>query len=258
MQSDPAHVEAVEIRQQSDNALVFAGSWQSVSVSSRQWQETVNQGLAANTAYRIWVAYNKPMRWLNTQDEPVNFTGLTGYVGPRFEIEGVDTSGNGFDTYFTGQTSDWLTEPGGPSQGYLRYKADAFMFDFTTGSDYDPAIAPLLALAFDNRDIAAMMGDADPATKADYGLFWNGFEETNGAESDFGGIDRTIRITDDGSATFTDPASVTVTPPPPPPTVSSGGGGGSMGIISLIMALLLILRGFIGYPSDTKFGKTSC
>ncbi|MBT8449941.1 MAG: hypothetical protein KJO69_09635, partial [Gammaproteobacteria bacterium] len=130
MQAAPAHVMAVEIRRQSDDEVVFSGNWESSSSTTRTWQETVNQGLAASTDYRIWVAYNKPMRWLTPQDTVTSFPNLSTSLQPRFEIEGLDASGNGFEAEFVGQSSDWLITPGGPSQGYLRYKTDAFMFGF--------------------------------------------------------------------------------------------------------------------------------
>ena len=261
MQSDPAHVVAVEIRRISDDTVVFAGNWQSVDDTTRQWQETVNLGLVRDTEYSIWVAYNKPMTWLDETGQSVPFNSQTQPSSPGFELEGIAASGDGFDAYYSGQFSDWLTEPGGASLGYLRYKADAFMFNFTIGTEIDPANASLLALAFENRDAAQMLADADPSTKAGYSIFWNRYEETSGAESDFGGIDRTVRIVNDGSPGFIDPSTVTVTPPPPPPPApepNNSSGGGSMGWPSLIMAFLLILVRRLGYPMRTLLWKEPC
>jgi hypothetical protein len=249
MMSGPASVRAIEIRRTDTGEVIFAGEWQTNYATERQWQETVNSGLESATEYQIWVAYNKPMRWLNDAQEPVIFGSSNPAIGPGLVLEGLDANNQGFRQQLLGEASDWLVTPGGPGVGYLTYKADAFMFNFTLDNTIDPASASLLALAFNNSDIAANVNDANPATVVDYNNHWQNYESTDGSQADSGGIDRMIRLIDNGSPLFTDPNAVIVTPPPATPEPSNDSGGGSMppGVI-FGMLVLYSLRRLRYYP----------
>ena len=245
MQSGPAAVKAIQVRQSADNTVVFEGSWDAVSSTERVWNTAVNDGLASGVEYTIWVAYNKPMRWLDDEDN-VSQLG-TSYTPPEptVLIEGLDSSNQGFAQELTGEATDWLTVPGGPGVGYLNYKADAFEITFTLDAAIDPQTANLLTLAFENRDMGVEFNDANPATVADYQTFWLRYESSNGAEADQGGVDRMVRLIDDGSPLYTDPNEVAAPPPPPPPPApepDNGGGGGTSHGVILILLLLYRIR----------------
>jgi len=216
MQSGPAALIAVEIRDTDTDTIVYAGTWDATSASNRNWNETVNTGLAANGNYRIWAAYNKPMRWLDGQQQVSNFTGTNISLPPTVSIEGLDANATAFNQTINGVAADWLTNPGGAGQGYLNYKTDAFMIDFSVDNSIDPASSTLVALAFNNQDIVGKINDADPTTVVDWNSNWQNYENSQGTQADNGGIDRTLRIIDDGSPAFTDPAN-------------NGNGGGNGG-----------------------------
>ncbi|MCP4273937.1 MAG: hypothetical protein GY781_18595 [Gammaproteobacteria bacterium] len=241
MQSVPPVVKEVEIRRVSDNAVVFSGQWQATSASNRDWVESINLGLSANEEFSIWVAYNKPMRWIDDSNNVMAFPNTSYSVNPQFSIEGLDANNQGFVREFVGVSSDWLTQPGGAGVGYLQYKTDAFQFTFNLNQGIDPANATLLALAFYNNDFAGINNDANPATMANYNMYWVNLEFSTGESSDFGGIHRTIRIINDGSPDYTDPNAVIFEEPPvvEPPQRESQGGSPTLGLLLIMMMLCL-------------------
>jgi len=240
MQAGPPAVKAVEIRRTSDNAVVFSGEWQTASATKRDWLESINLGLGANEEYSIWVAYNKPMRWLDGNNNVAAFPNTVFQTTPIFSIEGLDANNQGFIREFVGSSTDWLTQPGGAGAGYLQYKTDAFRFTFNLDQGIDPDSAILLALTFHNNDFAGIKNDANPSSLVDYNQHWINFESSTGESTDSGGIDRTIRIINDGSPAYTDPNAVVVEPPViEPPQKKSGGGTTSLNLIIILFILRL-------------------
>ncbi|MCP4414596.1 MAG: hypothetical protein GY808_18735 [Gammaproteobacteria bacterium] len=241
MQSVPPVVKAVEIRRVSDDTIVFSGQWQATSASNRDWVESINLGLSANEEFSIWVAYNKPMRWMDDNNNIMAFPNTSYSINPQFSIEGINVNNQGFVREFVGASSDWLTQPGGAGVGYLQYKTDAFQLTFNLNQGIDPANATLLALAFHNNDFAGINNDANPATMTDYYHYWVNFESSTGESSDSGGIDRTIRIINDGSPDYTDPNVVVIVDPPvvEPPQRESRGGSPTVGFLLILFMLCL-------------------
>jgi hypothetical protein len=230
-------VIAVEIRDIAGNNIVYAGDWQAISATERHFNETVNLGLATGGGYRIWVAYNKPMRWLDEKDAVEQYNNQTVSLGPQIIIEGFSELKTAFSQQIAGNADDWLTSPGGAGIGYLNYKSDAFMVEFTLESGIDPSTSTLLALAIYNTDLLGKFNDADPKTVVDWNAGWTNYEDSAGRIIDEGGIDRTIRIIDDDSKGFTEPTTATQ------PNNSSGDnrrtGGGSFGGTGIFWLLLL-------------------
>jgi hypothetical protein len=240
MQSGPAAIISVEIRNTDTDAVVYAGNWNTTSATSRVWNESINTGLSTAGNYRLWAAYNKPMRWLNSQDQVINFKSLNNNLSPQVTIEGLAANGSAFSQLISGNSSDWLITPGGPGIGYLNYKTDAFMIEFSINASIDPGTSTLLALAFNNLDITGSRNDADPTTVVDWSSAWSNYEDSAGAKTDSGGIDRTLRIINNGSPGFTDPALIGNS------GGSSGGnqssGGGSINWLLLTLMALIYFR----------------
>jgi len=255
MLSAPPAVKAVEIRRVSDNTIVLSGQWQTLSATNRDWVETINLGLSANEEYRIWVAYNKPMRWLDGSDNVMAFPNTTYSINPRISIEGLDANNQGFVREFIGNSIDWLTEPGGAGIGYLQYKTDAFQFTFNLNQGIDPETATLLALTFHNHDFAGIKNDANPETMVDYNQYWVNFESSSGGSLDSGGIDRTIRIINDGSPDYTDPNAVIVDPPVVEPPQSKSSGSISFGLL-LTLIIFSIYTAFVLQKSNHFHKRT--
>ena len=244
MQAGPAALSDIQIKRTDTNEIVFAGRWQQTTANSREWTEDINTGLQNGIEYQLWVAYDKPMRWLDENDQILRFPNVPGTLQPAVKLEGLNASGEGFEQMLEAQVSDWLTTPGGAGIGYLRYKADSFMLNFTVDSTITVEGATLMALAFETIDMAGGTNDANPATVIDYNIHWRNYEASDGSDSDIGGIDRMIRLVDDGSALYNDPNESVAPPPPPPPTPepSPSGGGGVFGYGILLWLLWLVGR----------------
>jgi len=243
MQSGPAALIAVEITDTNTDAVVYAGNWDITSTSERTWVETINDVLNANGNYRIWAAYNKPMRWINEQQQVANFTATNIELAPEVRLEGLASNGQAFNQIISGNASSWLLTPGGAGQGYLNYKADAFMIDFTVSASITPSTSTLLALAFVNVDISGKTNDADPSTIVDWDTSWLNYENSDGDSTDTGGIDRTIRLINDNSAGFTDPATrVNNGDTSGDNNSNQSSGGGSFDWILLLIFILPLLR----------------
>jgi hypothetical protein len=247
MQAGPAAMIAVEITNTDTDTVVFSGQWNATSATQRQWTETVNTGLVSAGNYKIWAAYNKPMRWMDDQGVISNFASTNISLAPQLSIEGLDSSNSAFNQLIQGNPDDWLTTAGGPSIGYLNYKSDAFMVNFTLDASIDPASSTLLALAFANEDFAEKINDASPATVVDWNSNWINYEDSSGTSSDNGGIDRTIRLIDDGSQGFTAPTSSNSgggssgNPNPPTTGGDSGSGGGATGLLFILLLLAVFI-----------------
>lgn len=245
MQSGPAALIAVEIRDTDTDTVVYGGNWSATSTTVRSWNETANTGLVANGHYRIWAAYNKPMRWIDDQDQISNFTATNLSLAPQVTLEGLASDSSAFSQQVNGSASDWQITPGGAGQGYLNYKSDAFMIDFTLDASIDPATAILFALAFNNRGIVGKINDANPASVVDWNSNWINYENSTGSMADNGGIDRTLRLVDDGSPGFTDPATINSGGNTGGGIVNTGGGssgGGGFGWMSLLLLMLCVIR----------------
>ncbi len=96
--------------------------------------------------------------------------------------------------------------------------------------------ASLLALAFENNDFAGIKNDANPASVIDYESNWLNYESSNGNFEDTGGVDRSLRIINDGSSAFTDP-NVEVGSPAVESPKSTRGGSLSLGLLVMIILL---------------------
>ncbi len=237
----PAAITAIEIRERNSGDVVFAGEWQVDNAASRSFITSVDGDLVNDTDYQLWVAFNKPMRWRNASGDLSNFPGQSHALSPNASLEGLTTGGTAFDISLTGGT--WLNTPGGAPDGYLNYQDDAFSVDFNIPASTDLASATLIQLKFNNQDLAMQRQDASPATVVDWeNGHWSNYESNDGTLADAGGIDRVVRIVDDGSPGFQAPG--TVAPPVTPSSGSSGGGGGGalLWCLPLVFAIRIFRR----------------
>ena len=237
----PAAVKAVEIRERDSGDVIFAGEWQVNNASSRSFVTTADGLLANDTDYQLWVAFNKPMRWRNPGGAVSNFPGQTHALAPNVSLEGLTAGGTPFDINLGG--GRWLNEPGGAPDGFLKYQDDAFTVDFNIAGSTALSTATLVQLKFNNVDLAMQRQDAGPATVVDWNDgHWSNYESNDGSLADAGGIDRAVRIVDDGSPGFQAPG--TVAPPTSPSSSGSGGGGG---VLIWGLPLLIAIRIFRRY-----------
>ncbi|MCO7225343.1 M14 family zinc carboxypeptidase [Pleionea sp. CnH1-48] len=217
-QAGPPAVTGIRIERADNSEVVFAGQWQATSAMARQWNESTNLGLVNDVEYRLKITFNKPMRWRNAQDQTIQYPGLSVTLQPSVALEGKDASGNGFSLPLSTTSGTWLNVPGGGMEHFSRYKSDAFLFNFTVPASTNMNGAQLLQFAIQTQDLSGASLDASPATVVDWSNgAWSRYESTNGSQADSGGLDRTVRLVNDGSAGFIDP------------TATGGGGNGNSG-----------------------------
>ena len=231
-QAGPPVAIAAQIRDRDSGDVMYDAAWQSASATTRTLVTGTNQALVPGRSYRLWVAFNKPMRVRDAAGDVVPYRGQSsGASVGAATLEFPDLEGQ--DIALLGSGDAWLDTPGGAPDGYLRYRDDAFVFDFALPADLPVNEATSAVLSLSVRDLAEMLLDAAPATAADWSDgHWVRLEDTNATENDNGGIDCSFVpfvAPEDGAsppATAAACAAAAPPPPPPPPPPSGGGGGG--------------------------------
>lgn len=250
-QSDPAHILAAQIRNTSDDTLVYDASWQ-VNGNNRQLIVNTDKAMVPGVEYKLWLAFNKPMRWFDDSGQLDNYAGQVN-SSTAILISSPD-AGVGFSATLALPDTVWNVTAGGAPDGYQRYRGDALSTVFTLPASIGSAItAPTsVSLQIDISDIAQTQLDSNPATIADWNNgHWVNFENSAVADSDTGGADCTLISFVATDATATSPAQTTICPakqaatpqpqqPPPPAPAPSGGGGGGNAL--WLLALLCLLR----------------
>jgi hypothetical protein len=241
-QSGPPAAIAAEIRETGSGDVVYRARWDRASSSTRALTVEVNEALVPGGNYRLWVAFNKPMRIRDAGGGVVPYAGQ----GPGAAI-GTATleipSLAGADVALAGGA--WLDAPGGAPDGYLRYADDAFAVDFNLPGSLGVAAATPAVLFLDVMDLAEMALDADPASAVDWGGgHWLRYEDVAGDDGDAGGTDCSFKPFIAPQAGAAPPAgdadcrAAAPPPPPPPPPPGRGGGGGDGSALLLLLALL--------------------
>ena len=244
-QSGPPAAVAAEIRALPGNTVVYRARWEPDGAGARTLEVEVNEALVPGGDYRLWVAFNKPMRIRDSAGNVVPYAGQSpgADVGTvTLELPSLD----GADVTLGGGT--WLGLPGGAPGGYLRYADDAFAVDFTLPDTIGVDAATPAVLFLNPQDLAEVALDADPATAVDWGGgHWVGYENAQGVAGDSGGGDCSFKPFVAADAGASPPAAATECraaqppPPPPPPPPPRGGGGEGSGLLLMLAGLLLIL-----------------
>jgi hypothetical protein len=254
-QAGPPAAIAAQIRDRDSGEIVYDAAWQPVSATARERATATNQALVPGRNYRLWVAFNKPMRVRDAGGTVVPYRGQSsGAAVGAVTLEFPDLDGQEFSLPDSGDA--WLDVPGGAPDGYLRYRDDAIALDFTLPADLPVTVPTAAVLVLSVSDLAQMALDADPATAADWASgHWVRLEDPTGSENDIGGIACSFTpfvAPDEGASPPTADAVCAAAqqppPPPPPPPDDGGGGGGGGGALDPALAgavalLLLQLRG---------------
>lgn len=245
-QSGPPAAIAAEIRDTDSDAVVYRAHWDRSSASARTLAVEVNEPLLPGGNYRLWVAFNKPMRIRSSAGAVVSYAGQN--RGAEVGTLALEIGAGAEDFTLTGAA--WLGTSGGVPDGYLRYSDDAFAVDFTLPAGLAVTEATPAALSLDVEDLAQMTLDADPASAVDWGSgHWLGYEDETGAVGDSGGADCSFKPFVAPAAGAEPPATGIEcgaanppSPPPPPPPNGGGGGGGNGSGLALLGLLLLAAR----------------
>jgi len=253
-QSGPPAAVAAEIRETTGNTVVYRARWEMSSATTRALSVDTNESLVPGGNYRLWVAFNKPMRVRDAGGNVVPYAGQSpgAAVGtvtleiPSLTGQDVSLGGNG----------TWLGVAGGAPNGYLRYENDAFAVDFTLSGMVGVTAATPVALFLNVTDLAQMALDGDPASAVDWGGgAWLRYENTTGAQGDSGGADCSFKPFVAPQAGAAPPATAAecraaAPPPPPPPTPPpQGGGGDGLGLLLLLLGLLA-LKGTLTFKGE--------
>jgi hypothetical protein len=222
MAGPPTLIEA-QIRESDSGRTVYSARWNAGS-GARNLQAATAEPLQAGIRYRLWLAFDKPMRVRDAQGVVIASTGQTAPLAPAIAIEGIAGDGTSFREDLATNAQNWLTQTGAAPDGALRYADDAYALDFILPSTVPVAGARRMNLRVDVQDLSGQALDANPVTLADWDAGWSGYENSDGDDdTDTGGVDRSLRIIDDGS---------------PAPGQGSGGGGGAFSALGLLAALL--------------------
>jgi len=244
-QSGPPAAIAAEIRDRTSGAVVYRAHWDRSGSTARTLAVDVNEALLPGGEYRLWVAFNKPMRIRNGAGVVVSYAGQApgAAVGPvTLEFPSLAAG----DDVSLGGAAAWLDQPGGAPDGYLRYADDAFAVDFTVPDTLSLESAAPAALLLGQQDLAQMLLDGDPASAVDWGGgAWLRYDDVSGVGGDIGGQDCSFRPFVAPAAGAAPPAAAAcreqaAPPPPPPPPARSGGGGDGSGLLAILFGLLAL------------------
>jgi Zinc carboxypeptidase len=248
-QSGPPAALAAQIRDAQNDSIVFDARWSATSTTTRTQVVAINRALAPGRSYRLWVAFDKPMRVRDANGAVVAYPGQS--AGVSVGAAALEVPSNTAHSTSLGANAVWLNAPGGAPNGYYRYADDAFAVDFTLPAAAGGGSVAAAVLTLNVRDLAESALDANPATVVDWSAGrWAGYENTAGVEGDSGGMDCSFKpfiATDPDAAPPVGPASCAAAAPPPPAASpaaprSSGGGASGLAVLVLLLFMVLVLR----------------
>lgn len=220
----------------------------------RRQDVQVNRALVPGRRYRLWLGFNRPMRWRDEAGLPAQYGRLAAAAPPSVRLELPDLAAT-HDLQVAITESAWRHNPG--PDGILRYSDDALVTEFTLPESI-PLPHPLpLVIAVDALDITGSRLDAHPATRVDWSDgHWVGYEDQFGLAGDTGGVDCqfvTFVATDptSGAPVRTPGCRTSAAPSPDPPsnpaTSGDSGGGGGDGLWLLFALVPAIVRRLPGW-----------
>lgn len=217
-----------EILIKQDGELVFHQQWQT-SDQSRALVTLVNNTLLSNQSYQLTVVFNKPMRQLEN-NQVVNFASLSSVNDISLAWLIKTTNAEQLQNLDSSQGT-WLT------QGFTYYKTDSFQLDFTLPDDFVWENTSLLALSIQTTDMTGQALDTNPATISDWqNGHWVNYEDSAGNLNDTGGVDKSMRLINDGSDLYAGEP----TPTTEPDTQKNNSSGGSSSLFCLLIITLLL------------------
>ncbi|UCC13616.1 MAG: hypothetical protein JSW21_09550 [Gammaproteobacteria bacterium] len=244
-QADKPRLIAIRVRDAATEEVRFEAEWQGTG-SGRSLKVIANQALVPGGRYRLWLGFNKPMRWRDSRGEIANYPGqsVPAFAAIRLQFPALPVE---HDVTISGDADAWRAQPG--EDGFFRYRDDALITEFTVPASL-PAEGPIAGVfSISARDMTDYGLDADPSSEVDWqGGRWTGYENTVGANSETGGTDCNFvafvaadpgATPPAGDETCRIAASPPPVPPPPPGDPGTGGGGGGA-IFWMLPPMILI------------------
>ncbi|MEO0423206.1 MAG: M14 family zinc carboxypeptidase [Pseudomonadota bacterium] len=234
-QAGPPTVRRVVLQEEASGNTLLDAAWAPTGDGATRTLNGANSELTLSegTAYRLWIGFDKPMRYRDEGGAVVDYPGQAAAgAEPIATLRGVNIDGAAFNFDVPFTLDDWLDTPGDAPSGYTRYRDDAIAASFTLPSSLQISTEETdVTLVLNVRDFAEQLLDADPSTIADFADgVWVGYERTGGFEGDAGGEDETLSFKVVGTATEPSPAP-------------SSGGGGALGGVALLGLALCLLTG---------------
>jgi hypothetical protein len=235
-QAGPPRLEAIVIRDAASDEVRYSARWRA-SADGRRRVVAADRPLLPGRDYRLWLAFDRPMRRRDAAGAVVNYRGQTVPLSPRITLE-FPTLGDASVDVTPGRIT-WLAEPDdGRGEAYLRYRDDALVAEFRVPEDLPLAAPAPAVLAVAARDMLGAALDGDPSTRVDWADgHWVGYEDVDGAATDTGGTDCkfiAFVATDPGAgrpagSKRTPCRAAAEAPGPGDPGSGSGGVGGNSG-----------------------------
>ncbi len=239
-------LRAARIRDAETGEIRYDAAWVAEG-AGRRLDVGINRALVPGRSYRLWLGFNRPMRWRNAQGVLTNYRGLSVPVFPYIRLQFPALAATS-DQTVSGDALSWRTAIG--EDGVVRYSDDALETGFIVPASFPAATPVAMIVAVDARDITGSRLDADPATSVNWSNgHWVGYEDEDGSPTDLGGTDCSFAPFVASDPTSPAPAApdgcreTAVTPPTtPPPSGGSGGGGGASLWWLPLLSLAAVLR----------------
>jgi hypothetical protein len=191
-QAGPPSVQAMRVIDELTGAVVYQAEWDVADDDNRVLFEHALQAVQTGRPYRLWLAFNKPMRW-RAEGEPAPFQGQ---AAESLDIDLTMLAGSqalAVETLATG----WLDQDFEAPDGYLHYRDDAYYLDFVVSENAENAAAleniETVTLQVTTGDLVNMQLDANPATIAHWADgAWLNHESSDGGQGDTGGTDSSL------------------------------------------------------------------
>ena len=196
--SGPPTVRAVRVFDEATGALVQDSRWQLRPGGERELLRRTLASLEPGRAYRLWLGFDRPMRWR----EAGAVTAFPGQPEDRLPVRLSILTGSDALEHTLSEAA-WHDQPGGAPLGYARYRDDAWSARLVIAdSDVNrsrvqaaTAAGQGTTLSIETGDMTGQWLDANPATVADWrDGAWVGYEDSTGAQGDFGGRDGSYRL----------------------------------------------------------------
>ena len=194
-QSGPPSIVAAQLVDLATGAVVFDAEWEHLDAGHRTLHVFQAQPMQLGRDYRLWLAWDKPMRWRSGGEVTV----LPGQPTSTLDVLRSMAVDGGTLAATLGAVQ-WLDQPGVSPGTYRRYRDDAMAYDLRLAADEGNSAllqgGTDVVLSTDVSDFSGNRGDADPSTVARWeNGGWSGYEDSSGHDfSDSGGADSTLAV----------------------------------------------------------------
>ncbi len=194
-QSGPPSVTAFRLVDKKTGSTVYESEWDYSGPETRSRYEFQTQAVQLDREYTAWIAFDKPMRWM---DESGAAVVLPGQPPISLDIQ-RDVLVGDMTLTSTFTNHRWLSELSEPNFAYQHYIHDAFAIDLVhpLNANNQSVVTGTEKASFQisASDMTSQRIDADPSTVVRWELgAWSGYEDSEGLDhTDTGGADNTMQ-----------------------------------------------------------------